>query len=240
LNAWRPDACAAHAKAQRRPEQADKTIREMSAAEPPQPVPDVGPSDGFRSMTAAVSKTGTLRPGNNRYPVPATAVGRPVDANADAGRIVIRQDGVVVAEHRHHQPRLRRMALALRRRRDDHALTDRPTHRCEIVETGNESRRFENRVRTRSGPDPPPHPDRSAGSDPDPDRTQRLKIGRRSRVRSARRLISMPNVARPTGARKTVRRAFSDPPRLPALRCERTLTSFMGFVFLVSALDWLR
>lgn len=25
-----------------------------------------------------------------------------------------------------------------------------------------------------------------------------------------------------------------------ALRCEKTLTSFMGFVFLVSALDWLR
>lgn len=25
-----------------------------------------------------------------------------------------------------------------------------------------------------------------------------------------------------------------------ALRCEKTLTSFMGFVFLISALDWLR
>ena len=25
-----------------------------------------------------------------------------------------------------------------------------------------------------------------------------------------------------------------------ALRCEKTLTSFMGFVFLVSAIDWLR
>ncbi|KPQ15456.1 MAG: hypothetical protein HLUCCO18_12275, partial [Rhodobacteraceae bacterium HLUCCO18] len=25
-----------------------------------------------------------------------------------------------------------------------------------------------------------------------------------------------------------------------ALRCEKTLTGFMGFVFLVSAIDWLR
>jgi transposase len=28
--------------------------------------------------------------------------------------------------------------------------------------------------------------------------------------------------------------------RRVALRCEKTLTTFMGFVFLVSALDWLR
>jgi len=36
---------------------------------------------------------------NNRYSVSASAVGRPVDIHAYADRIVIRQDGRVVAEH---------------------------------------------------------------------------------------------------------------------------------------------
>ena len=50
-------------------------------------------------MPASVSKTCLVRFDNNRYSVSASAVGRPVDIHAYADRIVIRQDGRVVAEH---------------------------------------------------------------------------------------------------------------------------------------------
>jgi Mu transposase-like protein len=46
-----------------------------------------------------VSKTCLVRFDNNRYSVSASAVGRPVDIHAYADRIVIRQDGRIVAEH---------------------------------------------------------------------------------------------------------------------------------------------
>ena len=62
-------------------------------------VPYVGTFDGFHSVPASVSKTCTVRFDSNRYSVLATAVGRPVDVQAYADRIVIRQDGEVVAEH---------------------------------------------------------------------------------------------------------------------------------------------
>jgi hypothetical protein len=46
-----------------------------------------------------VSKTCLVRFDNNRYSVNASAVGRPVDIHAYADRIVVRQDGRIVAEH---------------------------------------------------------------------------------------------------------------------------------------------
>jgi hypothetical protein len=46
-----------------------------------------------------VSKTCLVRFDNNKYSVNARAVGRPVEIQAYADRIVIRQDGPVVAEH---------------------------------------------------------------------------------------------------------------------------------------------
>jgi hypothetical protein len=58
-----------------------------------------GPFDGFHAVSAAVSKTCLVRFDNVRYSVEAKAVGRPVDVHAYADRIVVRQDGVVVAEH---------------------------------------------------------------------------------------------------------------------------------------------
>ena len=46
-----------------------------------------------------MSKTCLVRFDNNKYSVSASAVGRPVEVHAYAERIVIRQDGRIVAEH---------------------------------------------------------------------------------------------------------------------------------------------
>ena len=48
---------------------------------------------------AAVSKTCLVLFDNNKYSVVPKAVGRQVDVQAYADRIVIRQDGEIVAEH---------------------------------------------------------------------------------------------------------------------------------------------
>jgi hypothetical protein len=48
----------------------------------------------------SVSKTCLVRFDSNKYSVMAKAVGRPVEVHAYADRVVIRQDGATVAEHR--------------------------------------------------------------------------------------------------------------------------------------------
>ena len=53
----------------------------------------------FHAVPASVSKTCLVRFDNNKYSVTASAVGRPVEVHAYADRIVIRQDGRIVAEH---------------------------------------------------------------------------------------------------------------------------------------------
>ena len=50
--------------------------------------------------SAAVSKTCLIRFDRNRYSVASSAVGRPVDVHAYADRIAIKQDGIIVGEHR--------------------------------------------------------------------------------------------------------------------------------------------
>ena len=47
-----------------------------------------------------MSKTCLIRFDRNRYSVASSAVGRPVDVHASADRIVIKQDGIIVGEHR--------------------------------------------------------------------------------------------------------------------------------------------
>ena len=100
LNAWLLDRCVAYAKAHRHPELSDRTIWEVFEAERPKLVPITGPFDGFQATQAAVSKTCLVRFDNNKYSVAARAVGRPVEIQAYAERIVIRQDGAIVGEHR--------------------------------------------------------------------------------------------------------------------------------------------
>jgi len=89
----------AHAKAHRHPEQADRTIWEVFEEERQHLVPYAGRFDGFHSVPTSVSKACTVRIDSNKYSVPATAVGRPVDVHAYADRIVIRQNGAIVGEH---------------------------------------------------------------------------------------------------------------------------------------------
>jgi len=105
LKARLMDKCVAHAWAHRHPEQADKTIREMFEIERPQPVPCAGSFDDFHSLPASVSKTCTVRFDSdenqelirginfpkNKYPVISTAAGQPVEVDAYAERIIIRQ-----------------------------------------------------------------------------------------------------------------------------------------------------
>jgi hypothetical protein len=99
LNAWLLDKCIAYAKAHRHPEFTDRTIWEVFEAERSKLVPYAGRFDGFHTVPASVSKTCLVRFDNNKYSVAASAVGRPIEVQAYADRIVIRQDGRIVAEH---------------------------------------------------------------------------------------------------------------------------------------------
>src|SRR5271155_3325227 len=99
LNAWLLDQCITYAKAHRHPELTEQTIWEVFEAERPKLVRYTGRFDGFHSVPASVSKTCLVRFDNNKYSVVASAVGRPVEVHAYADRIVIRQDGRIVAEH---------------------------------------------------------------------------------------------------------------------------------------------
>jgi transposase len=100
LNAWLLDRCVGYAKARWHPELADRTIWQAFEAERPKLVPIGGPFDGFHATQASVSKTCLVRFDNNKYSASSRAVGRPVEIQAYADRIVIRQDGAVVGEHR--------------------------------------------------------------------------------------------------------------------------------------------
>ncbi len=99
LNAWLEDRCLAYGRANTHPDMRDKTIWEVFEKERASLVPYVGPFDGFHAVPAAVSKTCLIRFDNNRYPVDARAVGRPVDIRAYADRLECWQEGRIVGSH---------------------------------------------------------------------------------------------------------------------------------------------
>ena len=99
LNAWLLDRCVAYAKAHKHPELSDRTIWQAFEAERTRLVPIGGRFDGFNAIQASVSKTCLVRFDNNKYSVSSRAVGRPVEIQAYAERIVIRQDGAIVGDH---------------------------------------------------------------------------------------------------------------------------------------------
>jgi transposase len=99
LNAWLLDKCIAYAKAHKHPELPDRTIWQCFEEERGKLVAYRSRFDGFHSVPAAVSKTCLVRFDNNKYSVSSRAVGRPVEVQAYADRIVIRQEGQIVGEH---------------------------------------------------------------------------------------------------------------------------------------------
>jgi hypothetical protein len=99
LNAWLLDKCIAYARAHRHIDQPDRTIWNVFEEERGKLVDYRGPFDGFHAVPASVSKTCLVRFDNNKYSVRSSAVGRPVEIHAYADRIVMRQDGVTIAEH---------------------------------------------------------------------------------------------------------------------------------------------
>jgi transposase len=99
LNGLLLDKCVAYAKAHKHPELADQTVWQVFEAERARLVPVPGRFNGFHATTASVSKTCLVRFDNVRYSVASRAVGHPVEVQAYADKIIIRQDGVIVAEH---------------------------------------------------------------------------------------------------------------------------------------------
>jgi len=100
MNIWLLDQCIAYAKTHKHPELRDRTVWSVFEEERDRLVPYAGPFDGFHAVPASVSKTCLVRFDTNKYSVAAKAVGRPVEVHAYADRIVIRQDGVIVGEHK--------------------------------------------------------------------------------------------------------------------------------------------
>jgi transposase len=99
LNAMLEERIVSHAKSTRHPEFKERTIWEVFQEEKAALVPHQGAFKGFHEKTAAVSKTCLVSFDRNRYSVSATAVGRPVQVQAYASKLVIRQDGAIVGEH---------------------------------------------------------------------------------------------------------------------------------------------
>jgi len=99
LNAILLERVVADARSARHPEFRDRTVWEAFQEEQAALVALQGPFQGFHETTAAVSKTCLVTFDRNRYSVSARAVGRPVQIQAYAAKLVIRQDGEIVGEH---------------------------------------------------------------------------------------------------------------------------------------------
>jgi transposase len=99
LNAWLADKSVTYAKAHPHPERPEQTVWEVFEEERPKLIAYRGRFDGFHAVPASVSKTCLVRFDSNKYSVSASAVGRPVEVHAYADRVVISQDGRIVAQH---------------------------------------------------------------------------------------------------------------------------------------------
>jgi transposase len=99
LNAWLADKSVTYAKSHPHPERPEQTVWEAFEEERPKLIAYRGCFDGFHAAPASVSKTCLVRFDSNKYSVSASAVGRTVEVHAYADRVVISQDGRIVAQH---------------------------------------------------------------------------------------------------------------------------------------------
>ena len=99
MNAWLLDKCVAYARVHPHPEIKERPVWDVFETERPSLVPYTGKFDGFHAKAASVSKTCLVQFDKNKYSVMAHAVGQPVEIHAYADRIVVRQNGQVVADH---------------------------------------------------------------------------------------------------------------------------------------------
>lgn len=87
------------AKSSKHPTMPEKTVWEAFEEERPDLMPVPRPFDGYAENPARVSTTALVTFDRNRYSVPVSAVRRTVQVRAYADRIVIVEDGSVLAEH---------------------------------------------------------------------------------------------------------------------------------------------
>ena len=99
LNIWLEAECRRWAERNQHPDQEDMTIAQALEAERPMLQPLPVPFDGFFESEHVASSTCLVSFDRNRYSVMAKAAHQAVQVRAYATRIVIRCDGVVVAEH---------------------------------------------------------------------------------------------------------------------------------------------
>jgi hypothetical protein len=99
MNDWLEARCVDYAKTMAHPEFKERKVWDVHCEEKASLVPWVGPFDGFHETTATASKTCLVRFDRNRYSVKAKAANRPVSLRAYAGRVEIRLDGEIVANH---------------------------------------------------------------------------------------------------------------------------------------------
>ena len=99
LNRYLSDRCRILAAGHRHPEIRDRTVAEVFAEEQARLVLVGSVFDGFRETPVRVSSTSLVNYDSNRYSVDASAVGRTVMLRAYADRLVIVDNGAVIAEH---------------------------------------------------------------------------------------------------------------------------------------------
>jgi len=102
LNQWLADRCRTLAAGHRHPEDRTRTVAKVFAEEQPRLLNVPVPFTGYKEVPVRISTTALVAYDGNRYSVKATAVGCPASLRAFAERIVVMQDGGVIADHPRH------------------------------------------------------------------------------------------------------------------------------------------